>query len=355
MSYLFCSNLRNSKRNPKKKAAKDARWKRNLAVPADRKYPELNASAVGEAGAKRAAFDDDYYMQVYALNKDLCPDPSYAVEFGLVRAEAVRLGWGDGSYETDYVESDLDAKKVFESDKQKINAKTPSAKRAAWLIPMVSEFVLRTVGHHYVFENESLYRDAHDSIMKACNAQEVTRLMPRGLLYYSVLHWTGYMTPYKVAGLHTKDDVLPKALVKRHTYLPPAPALITFVAQVGKHMGSNGYTYDGQSNFETNMKKVIRMAEIVRKDPIKYHPYSGKYKITPMHAAEQTEFDDVKEAAIQMAPVARAFVAVVMPSSYLIRAKQLKTAADRGSWTFTAAKREFTDQQLQKHFDTLDI
>ncbi|KAJ1958387.1 hypothetical protein EC988_000334 [Linderina pennispora] len=355
MSYLFISELRNNPRNPAKKAKKDAQWKRHLKVPADRKFPAVDSSMLGKPGHTNSACDDDYYMQIYALNKPLCPDPAYAVEFALIRAEAVKLGWGDGSYETDYVEPDPDARRIYDSDVDKIKARTSAASKAAWLIPMVSEYVLRTVGNHYVFENEGAYKSPHIMMLKASRASDVIGLMSSGLLYYSVLHWAGYRKPYDVVGLHLDDAVVPKPLATRHNHLPPTAAVISLVDRAGKHMVANGFTYDGNCNFNAEMKVVKLMAAMVRKDPLKYHPYSIKYNILPLTGSAKDRYDRAKEMAFRMAPIARAFVAVVMPSSPLMRAAPLRKVADKRRIAFEEAKREFRTQLMVSEFEKLGV
>ncbi|KAJ1949890.1 hypothetical protein FBU59_000943 [Linderina macrospora] len=91
----------------------------------------------------------------------------------------------------------------------KIKGKLPGARKAAWLIPMVSEFMYRTHGFHSKKLEEKYLSQGYKRLLGKCDTENIVRFMNPKLLFYSVLHWAGYRKLYEAVDLHINDDVVP--------------------------------------------------------------------------------------------------------------------------------------------------
>ncbi|KAJ1949891.1 hypothetical protein FBU59_000944 [Linderina macrospora] len=97
------------------------------------------------------------------------------------------------------------------------------------------------------------------------------------------------------------------------------------------------------------------MAATIRKNPIKLHLNAAEYGVSPLTNAEQTEFSTANKAATRVTPIARAFIAEVIPKSLFMKAVSLKEAAKRYCITFEDAKRAFHAQTMAKDFVKPDM
>lgn len=93
------------------------------------------------------------WAQIYHLNKDACPDPAQAIKFALLRVEAVKCGWLKEGDSNGIVRSPPPTQAQYvatlNADLNAMKDQIQLAETAAFILPMVGEYVFRTLGHHY--------------------------------------------------------------------------------------------------------------------------------------------------------------------------------------------------------------
>ncbi|KAE8270369.1 hypothetical protein A4X09_0g1978 [Tilletia walkeri] len=281
-----------------------------MTLPKEWEYTTKPAVDVGSVHDRTTISIRDL-LQVYALNKSRCPDPANAVSFALLRMEAVKAGWVDVANQPEIARADPwdddTARRSFLTDYRRIMDECPRAARAAYCLPLISEFIFRATGHPWRADEERLYDDLYRSTLIACHLPGVIGYLPPWLLYHEALHWIG---------------------PARQMEAPAGTALLDTSVQVIDALESlnlaEEFGRSGAYDFEL-LKTVL---EAVKKDPFKYHQSYHRYGVDPPTTAELSTLEKAKEVAIKFAPVAQAFIESGLGDASLSNQNALERHAD---------------------------
>lgn len=122
-----------------------------LALPNDFDCPVVPPKDVGRA-ATRGYFKARDLAAIYALNKRRAPVGENAVIYGMVRMEAVKMGWVHSQKEIIRVERPAQGEALaeFVTDLSSVRTQLEMLRLSAFLVPLVCEHTFRTMGHHYI-------------------------------------------------------------------------------------------------------------------------------------------------------------------------------------------------------------
>ncbi|KAE8259175.1 hypothetical protein A4X13_0g1180 [Tilletia indica] len=302
-----------------------------MTLPKEWAYPTKPAVDVGSVHDRTTISIRDL-LQVYALNKSRCPDPANAVSFALLRMEAVKAGWVDVANQPEIARADPwdddTARRSFLTDYRRIMDECPRAARAAYCLPLISEFIFRATGHPWRADEERLYDDLYRSTLIACHLPGVIGYLPPWLLYHEALHWIGPARQMEVLKAQLDLPSLPYELKYRACQAPAGTALLDTSVQVIDALESlnlaEEFGRSGAYDFEL-LKTVL---EAVKKDPFKYHQSYHRYGVDPPTTAELSTLEKAKEVAIKFAPVAQAFIESGLGDASLSNQTALERHAD---------------------------
>jgi len=169
-----------------------------LALPEGWVAPTIRPEEVGRS-TTRDRFRVRDLAAIYKLNKDRSPIGENAVTYGMLRMEAVKMGWVNGQREivsvpfTDYAT----ALQELATDLAAVRAQLDTFRSAAFLIPLVCEHTFRTMGHHYITGQATDYQTRYRKTLKSCLAEGLMNLLQPANLFHHVLHW---VSPARCAG-----------------------------------------------------------------------------------------------------------------------------------------------------------
>lgn len=299
---------------------------------------------VGRASV-REKFQAKYLAAVYHLNKQRAPTGENAVNYGLLRMEAVKMGWLDNQKEVirlPYSNWD-EAFKTLCDDlaPADVRAKLEVIRAGAFLVPLVAEHTFRTFGHHYLTGQANEYQTRYKETFRACLREDITTLLEASNLYHHVFHWVSPARAYNVLAAQLDTHTLPDALVIRATATPAGTALVTTTAAVLDALRSADLFDEVEDNFSGDLDKIVAMTRSIKSDVRKWHKSYYAYGVAGPSAAEMEAMDEAKQIAIAFAPYAQGFIEGTLSRAALGKAKALKKYADLNPVAFSRSTRFF--------------
>jgi hypothetical protein len=268
-----------------------------------------------------------WLAQVYALNAARAPPGEDKIRFGLVRMEAVKLGWFAGQKESVVVTPPDDSMAQFLRDA------TPDlirqARRVAYLIPMVAEHTFRTMGHHYLTSQAADYEERYRKTLSACLAPDVATFMRPATLYHACLHWVGPARAKEVEEAQKTSGCLPDAIVIRMSAAPAGTALVTTSAAVLNSMATCNALKPVEEAGVADVKEILEVAKLVKESPARYHKMSHAFGVAPATKEEADRVEAAKAQAIILAPICQGYIDALMKNAALGNAKALLKHAEQ--------------------------
>ncbi|KAL9134982.1 MAG: hypothetical protein Q9175_003828 [Cornicularia normoerica] len=225
------------------------------------------------------------WAQIYQLNKDACPDPAQAIKFALLRVEAVKCGWLKEGDSNGIVRSPPPTQARYvatlNADLNVMKDQIQLAETAAFILPMVGEYVFRTLGHHYV-RDRGLYASS--------------------LLYRSTLHWVNPGRAWDVLSAQKGTKTIPEALYDRYNGAPAKTTIITSTAAVIDSLTQTNLINQFAGHGKFDLKMITTLTEKIKADPPKYHQAYFAYGRAALTPAEKADVEIAKEEAVRFAP-----------------------------------------------------
>lgn len=295
--------------------------------------------------------------RIYAMNKQAFPDGPAAIKGAILRVYLVAAGWlqFDSTYEVIRETPPPDAVEVFTNDWPQIKDLLDDAKKLAYLLPVISENVFRTMGHHYLtsqgVEFEAKYRRAFD----ACVEPQLASYLPPAELYHTASHWVSLSRALAVAHDPVQATKLPNALVIRSRAAPAGTAIITTSVAVLDALAGTGMkeAYLKAANIKEELLRET--TEIVVSNPAQYHTIPTAYGRGALGVDEKKKLEEAKALAISMAPILQGFVDSLPRDCDLSMAKALAKHAQQNPTLRKQAKAFFSEVARHKAKDITEL
>jgi hypothetical protein len=284
-------------------------------------------------------FED--FVHIYALNKEVGKDTKDPVMFALIRAEAVKMGWFVNQAEVRYAPVTVASFQIYAADATAISDGTERARTAAYLVPMMTENVFRTTGHHYLTGMADEYERKYQALCSACLVPDLSRILRAGELWHKVLHWIGPQQARSVMVSHLGGSLLPNAIAIRLNAAPAGTAIITTTAAVIDAMKACNWAKEVEAEGGFNFKKILDASKAIAGDVTRYHTAYFAYGVTPLTDEETAIRDEASAEAIRFAPCAQGFIEAMYSDSSLARAKALRKHAEANPGILRRAMRVF--------------
>lgn len=268
--------------------------------------------------------------RIYAMNKVAFSDQANAVKGAILRVYMVSAGWVEkgSTYEVTYSTPPANALDIFLADWDAIKLAIPRAKKLAYLLPVISEHVFRTMGHHYLtgqgVDFERKYKRAFD----ACVEPDLHSYLPAAELYHTVGHWVSLKRALDVATNSIQAGRLPNALVIRSRAAPAGTAIITTTVAVLGALAGTGLKNDYLKTAGIDELALTAMTERVTSNPGQFHTIPGAYGFNALSPEVRKELEKVKDIASSMAPILQGFVDSLPRDCDLAMAKALNKHAN---------------------------
>lgn len=298
-----------------------------LRVPIGFKVSTFNAYTTGQIHTNNAMGAGEF-EQIYALNKEAFGTDERAIKIGLLRALAVRVGWLTGTYEVKEVAAHPDPVSVVEKDLVTIKRIYPTAVKLAALLPLASEFVFRTMGHHYLTGLSPEYDAKYQKFFNACVEPNLTAYLSPADLYHKTLHWVSLVEAAEVSRNSDASIWLPNAVVIRTSSAPAGTAIIATSVAILAAMDGTGLKQALKEASGAKIDELEAVAVTIASDPGKYHTIPVAYGKTAPTGDAKLKFDLAKAEAIKLAPVLQGFLDALPNSSSLAQARALAKHAD---------------------------
>jgi hypothetical protein len=300
-----------------------------LALPKDLAVPRIPPSKVGTSTV-REFFTAKTLAAIYSMNKARTPTGDDPVVYGMLRMEAVKIGWVNGQKEIVYIPFDkyADALKEFAQDLATVRTRLDLLRLAAFLVPLACEHTFRVTGHHYLTGLAADYQARYRKTFKACLGEEVMTLLQPATLFHHVLHWVSPERSYNVLSAQLTTMTLPDAMVIRSNSAPAGWAIITTTAAVLQAMASANIGEKVEEEFEGDLEEVSRAAISIKNDVRRWHKAYYAYGVAPPSQEQQRAMEDVRETAIAFAPYAQGFIEGTLKDAALGQAQALKKHAE---------------------------
>jgi hypothetical protein len=298
-----------------------------LALPQGMIMPEFAANEVGDQ-ANQGKFSISLLAQVYALNKKRAPQGSDPIRYGMLRLEAVKMGWWNSQKETVTVAQEPDAIKTFITDLGTAKSFLTTCKTAAFLLPLASEHVFRVFGHHYLDSESATYEAKYEQVLKGCLATAVTSYLPKATLYHHALHWVSPRRVYEVLQAQITTDRIPESIKTKFSAAPAGTAIITTTDAVLKSMQAAAMYDRLKAASKLDLDAIRNMTATIKANPVKYHKVPHAYGLPPLSATEQAEVERIRTIAAQIAPVTQGYIDAMFHEAPLGKARALKKHSD---------------------------
>jgi len=315
-----------------------------LALPAGMVIPRVDAAHVGQVVA-HAGLTQRQWLQIYVLNRDICPVASEKVKFGLLRMEAVKSGWltPGATYEVQYlpVPTDASLQSALSDDAAALRSAMDEARGIAFLLPLVAEHVFRTMGHHYISSDSTAYMDRYRLTFKSCLLPSYADFMSPEILFHTALHWVGPARAWEVLQAQKNTPHLPDAISIRATAAPAGTAIITTTAAVIRSLQSTALAEQFVTYGKFNFQMILDATDEIQKNPPRYHKTYFAYNL-PMPSEEVTNTTKAATTeAIKFAPFAQAFIQTYLKDAQLAKAKALMKHAEQNPVQMRLARNLF--------------
>lgn len=298
-----------------------------LQIPHGIKYSVPDPTATGKSTAASGLTADEF-AQVYVMNKLVFGTDERACKIGLIRAYAVSLGWYTGSYEVNIASPPADYADIMLADFDLIQRHTEVARTLASLLPFASEFVFRTMGHHYLTGLGPEYEAKYQKFFNACVQPTLTSYLAPVDLYHTALHWVSLGESYSIASSEDAQEWLPNAVVIRAKAAPAGTALVATSVAILNAMAGTGLKQAMIDHSGVDIAKLEEVASEITTNPGKYHTIPSAYGKKPLANDKKEEFEKAKEVALKLAPVLQGFLDSLPNNSTLAQAKALAKHAD---------------------------
>lgn len=298
---------------------------------------------------------EDVFAQIYALNKESFGTDERAIKIALLRALAVRVGWYTGSYEVRQVSLKADAVKIMEDDLDTIKKFYPMAVKLAAILPLASEFVFRTMGHHYLTGLAPEYDAKYQKFFNACVEPDLTSFLAPADLYHKTLHWISLSNAAAVARNASAAAWLPNAVVVRTTSAPAGTAIVATSVAILAAMDGTGLKKALKEASGANIAELEEVARTVTENPGKYHTIPAAYGETVLGGDAKFKFEMAKAEAIKLAPVLQGFLDALPNSSTLAQARALSKHADANPLLRKRAKVFFKEIGTAKAANMMEL
>lgn len=302
--------------------------------------PEVvSADNIGQRGCV-TNMNDLHWAQTYYLNKDVFDTPDSQVKGALLRAELVKAGWVEGTYEVTWVAApdEADVTAALTNDAAQIQAHMAEAKQLAFLLPLAAEHVFRTMGHHYLTALDRQYIEKYTRFFSACVLAELTNFLPPANLFHLVAHWVPLRKALAVAKSRAQVAKLPNAVVIRANAGPAGTAILTSSEAILGALEQAGLKQTLEKASGVELKLINDMSSTVKARPDKYHTIPSAYDQPVLTEAEKDALEKAKAEAIKLAPVLQGFLDSLPRNSDLPQVRALQKHADHNPLLCKRAK-----------------
>lgn len=320
-----------------------------LKVPIGFKVPDIPISKVGTSEAfEKISMDDK--AKIYALNKGSFDGEEKQIRGALLRMFLCAAGWltPTQTYEVIQVAPPTDWAETMKADLEKIKNISNEAKRLAILLPIVSEHVFRTMGHHYLTGQAAEFEAKYSRAFSACVEPALSNYLPAEDLYHTVGHWVSLSRALAVVRDTTQATRLPNALIIRSTAPPAGTAIITTTIAVLAALEGTGLKKSYIEAAGVDEETLTKVAMMVTKNPDEYHTIPSAYNKPVLSDGLRKELTAAKAIAIQMAPIMQGFVDSLPRGCDLAAARALSKHADANPSMRMRAKRFFQETSRTK-------
>jgi len=300
-----------------------------LVLPTGYVPPEVKDSDVGSKEVAGEFLIKDL-ADIYALNKAAAPAGEDAIKFGIARVEAVKRGWVSrpAQREIRFAARPADSLALFANDLSNHAEYIATASKVSWLVPLAAEYVFRTLGHHYITEQSSMYEDKYRRVFLAALEPGVHGFMRAATMYHAAFHWIGPKRIRDVVVSQAGGTRIPDAIKIRISAAPAGTAVITTTAAVLDSMKSSGFYDEMKKSSGEDLDAIIALTQTIRSNPTKYHKTPSAYGMPSLTQAETTGVDTIRALAQRFAPVAQGYIDGVLKQAALGQAMALKKHAD---------------------------
>jgi hypothetical protein len=320
--------------------------KRDEYLVLPEKYKDIDITTpVSEVGtpwdttSSFVTFSD--FVDIYVMNKTVGEETKDPIFFGLLRAEAVKMGWVDNQVEIRYETPPADAVDTFVKDGRDIADNLDAARTTAFLIPLMAEYVFRTTGHHYLTGLADEYDRKYQAIASACLVPDITRRLRAGELWHKAMHWVGPERTRQVINALQGSPRLPNAISMRADAAPSGTAIVTTTNAVIEAMESCNWADEIEKEGGYDFDLIKDMTKTIRADVTRYHTAYFAYGVAGLDADEKDALQLAITEAQKFAPVAQGFIDAMYTDSSLGKAKALKKHADASPVLMRRATRVF--------------
>jgi len=314
-----------------------------LVLPTGFVYPATNPEDVGDA-TTAARFTKRTLAEIYVLNKLAAPTGTDAIAYGLVRMEAVKMGWLDNQKEVRFAPAVTNSMATFLADLSVRIDKLADYRRLAFIHPMIAEHTFRTMGHHYLSGIAGEYQRRYEASYASCLCTDLLRLFSAEVQYHSLLHWISPGRASAVARACVAAGRTPEAISIRLQAPPAGTALITTGFAVLQAMDANDYLKELLRSYDLNMGVVTILVGKIKADPGSYHKFPQAYGLGPLSDDDADELAHVKAKLAGLAPVLQGFLDAMYKNAALGRAKALLKAAEENPMQRKKAQKFFKSE-----------
>lgn len=318
-----------------------------LKVPFGLALQDEDETAVGNHSAM-PLYSKAELAQVYVLNKETFGTDERAIKIALLRMLAVASGWYTGNYEVEEVPPVVDADLTMDADLETIKRFYPMASTLSVLLPLASEFVFRTMGHHYLTGLSSEYEAKYQRFFNACVEGALTSYLPPADLYHKALHWVSLKKALSVASDPANISWLPNSVIIRTTSAPAGTAIIATSEAVLRAMDGTGLMKSLEKSSGVKLDELFAVTASIVTNPGAYHTIPTAYKTPPVSGEAKTKFELAKAEAVKLAPVLQGFLDSLPNSSSLAGARALVKHADANPLLRKRAKAFFREVGVSK-------
>jgi hypothetical protein len=320
-----------------------------LKVPIGFVMPDIPISKVGTSEAFGMISMDDK-AKIYALNKDSFTGEGPQIRGALLRMFLCAAGWltPTQKYEVIQATPPTNWAEIMKADLEKIRNVSNEAKRLAILLPIVSEHVFRTMGHHYLTGQAAEFEAKYSRAFAACVEPVLSSYLPAEDLYHTVGHWVSLSRALAVVRDSTQATRLPNALIIRSTAPPAGTAIITTTIAVLAALEGTGLKKSYIEAAGVDEETLTKVAMMVTKNPDEYHTIPSAYNKPVLSDGLRKELTAAKAIAIQMAPIMQGFVDSLPRGCDLAAARALSKHADANPSMRMRAKRFFQETSRTK-------
>jgi len=325
-----------------------------LVLPRGFEIPKVLPKDVGSPTI-HTKFTKKNLAEIYVLNKAVAPEGTDAVKFGLLRMEAVKMGWVSGQREIRRETPPTTALSTFMIDLAEQRDSLGKFRRAAFLIPLVAEHTFRTMGHHYLTGDSAAYEKRYKDTLRACLAEDVHGILGAGVQYHALFHW---VTPERARNVLTSQlntTRIPDALQIRANAAPAGTALVTTSAAVISALKAANLMDELKEAGGFDFDLILNTTTAIKLKPTAYHKTYYAYGLRALATDDRNALDKAKEEASRFAPIAQAFIDAMFQDSALSNAKALKKHANDNPVLVRRATRFFRNlsRKEAKNFSEL--